>query len=189
MAHLTAVAEGSQGRETASAIVADEDRRELFGALTSVELTPAYNLADRILNDRGEAEDAVHEAVLRAWTGFDKLKDQTLFRAWFTRIVVNICRDKLRRRKIVRFEPLGDIDPPAKDPFEHGLMREAIGRAIDTLSAEQRVVVVLRFWNDLPVNDIARIVGIPAGTVKWRLHAAGKHLRAALGDAGWEDSP
>jgi RNA polymerase sigma-70 factor, ECF subfamily len=187
MAHLTAVAEGTQGRESASAIVADEDRRAAFSALTSVELTPAYNLADRILNDRGEAEDAVHEAVLRAWNGFDKLKDHTLFRAWFTRIVVNICRDKLRRRKIVRFEPLGDIDPPAKDPYEHGLRRDAIGKALDTLSPEQRVVVVLRFWNDLPVNDIARIVGIPAGTVKWRLHAASQHLRVALGNAGWEE--
>jgi RNA polymerase sigma-70 factor (ECF subfamily) len=187
MSHLTAVADRPHDIEAASASLADQDRREAFGALTAVELTPAYNLADRILNDRGEAEDAVHEAVLRAWNAFDKLKDQTLFRAWFTRIVVNICRDKLRRRKIVRFEPLGDIDPPARDPYEHGIARDAIRQALETLSPEQRIVVVLRFFNDLQVNDIARIVGIPAGTVKWRLHAACKNLRVALGDAGWED--
>jgi len=73
----------------------DVDRREAFGSVAAAELSASYQLAARILGNRGDAEDAVNEAVLRAWNSFDQLRDRDSFRPWLTRIVVNICRNDL----------------------------------------------------------------------------------------------
>jgi RNA polymerase sigma-70 factor (ECF subfamily) len=167
---------------------AAEDRRETFGRLATSELGASYRLAARILGDRREAEDAVDEAILRAWAGFDGLRDRASFGPWLARIVVNVCRNNLERRKTVQIGPLGDLDPEAADPFEGGLARDAVGRAIDRLSPEQRIAIVLRYWNDLSVPEIARLVGVPSGTVKWRLHAACRRLKAELSDGLGEET-
>jgi RNA polymerase sigma-70 factor (ECF subfamily) len=165
-----------------------EDRRDEFARLAGPELSPSFRLAARILGDAHEAEDAVSEAVLRAWDGFEGLRDRDRFGPWLARIVVNVCRNSLARRRVVRIGPLGDLEPQAADPFEGGLARDAVGRAIDRLSPDQRIAIVLRYWNDLSVDEIARLTGVPSGTVKWRLHAACRRLRAELAQAGWEKS-
>ena len=162
------------------------DRREAFGRLTAAELSASYQLATRILGNRGDAEDAVNEAILRAWGSFDKLRDRGSFRPWLTRIVVNVCRNDLRHRRVLQVEPLGDDDRPAADSFEGGLLRDGVARALDCLGAEQRIVVVLRYWNDLAVDEIARLLGVPSGTVKWRLYAANRRIKKELSRTGWE---
>lgn len=165
---------------------AQADRREVFGKLASAELSASYQLATRILGNSADAEDAVNEAILRAWGSFEGLRNRNAFRPWLTRIVVNVCRNELRHRRVVQIDPIGDDDRPAADSFEHGLLRDGVARALDSLSPEQRVVVVLRYWNDLAVGDISRLLGVPAGTVKWRLHAANGRIKAHLGRSGWE---
>ena len=165
---------------------ADADKREAFGRLTAPELSAAYGLATRILGNRSDAEDAVNEAVLRAWQSFDRLRDHGAFRPWLTRIVVNVCRNNLRHRRVLQFDPLGEEDHPAADSFEGGPLRDCVARALDCLGPEQRVVVVLRYWNDLAVDEIARLLGVPSGTVKWRLHAANQRIKAELSRTGWE---
>ncbi len=165
-----------------------EDRRDEFGRLATAELASSYRLATRILGDRAEAEDAVNESILRAWAGFEGLRDIDSFRPWLARIVVNTCRSALKRRRVVRIEPLGEEEPRASDPFERPHTRDAIDRALDCLSPDQRIVIVLRYWNDLAVDEIARLVGAPSGTVKWRLHMACRRLRAELDRAGWEEA-
>jgi RNA polymerase sigma-70 factor (ECF subfamily) len=157
---LVVVAERDRAIDATQAL-ADSDRQAQFGRLAMAELQFTYALAARILGNRPEAEDAVHEAILKAWVSFDGLRDLDRFRPWFTRIVVNACRDRLRRRRIVQTEALGDRELEAGDPFEHGIDREAIRRALDTLSQEQRIAVVLHFWADLPVREIARICAGP----------------------------
>jgi len=162
------------------------DRREAFEKLTEAELSASYQLATRILGNRGDAEDAVNEAVLRAWNSFDRLRDHDSFRPWLTRIVVNVCRNDLRHKRVLQIEPLGEDDRPAADSFEGGLLRDGVARALDCLGPEQRVVVVLRFWNDLAVDEIARVLGLPSGTVKWRLFAANRRMKKELSRLGWE---
>jgi RNA polymerase sigma factor (sigma-70 family) len=137
----------------------DEVRREAFGRLAADELSASYQLATRILGNRGDAEDAVNEAVLRAWGSFDRLRDRGSFRPWLMRIVVNVCRNDLRHRRVLQIEPLGENDRPAPDSFDSGLLRDGVARAMECLGPEQRVVVVLRYWNDLAVDEIARILG------------------------------
>jgi RNA polymerase sigma factor (sigma-70 family) len=103
MTNLLAVAEGKRGMQKAPATGSVRaDRREEFGRLAAAELSASYQLATRILGNRGEAEDAVNEAALKAWTSFDRLRDTASFRSWFIRIVVNTCRNELRHRKVVR---------------------------------------------------------------------------------------
>ena len=164
------------------------DRREEFGSLAAAELSASYQLATRILGNRSDAEDAVNEAILRAWSSFDSLHDYGSFRPWLMRIVVNVCRNDLRHRRVLRIEPLGEDDRQTEDQFAGGLLRDAVARAMECLSPDLRVVVVLRFWNDLEVDEIARIVGAPSGTVKWRLHAANQRMKAELDRSGWEVS-
>jgi RNA polymerase sigma-70 factor (ECF subfamily) len=98
VAHLLAM-EGPNRVIAPVAGDAVEDRRDIFGRLATAEMSASYRLAVRLLGDRGEAEDAVHEAILRAWNGFDGLRDREKFRPWLARIVVNTCRNVLERRR------------------------------------------------------------------------------------------
>jgi RNA polymerase sigma-70 factor (ECF subfamily) len=184
---LIAVTDIKGGASRSAATDAIEDgRREAFGRLAAAELSASYQLATRILGDRGDAEDAVHEAILRAWNSFHRLRDPDSFRPWLMRIVVNVCRNDLRHRRVLRMEPLGECDRPGADPFEGSEVRDAVAQAMECLTPDERVVVVLRYWNDFTVNDIARIVGAPSGTVKWRLHTANRRMKAELSRFGWE---
>jgi RNA polymerase sigma-70 factor (ECF subfamily) len=166
---------------------AADDRAATFAALVERQLDGAYRLAAVILGDALEAEDAVNDAAVAAWAGFAGLRDPLRFEAWFGRILVNRCRDRLRRRKRVAIVDLGAIVElaargRAADPASDSAERDAMTRALTRLEPEHQVVLVLRFWLDLPVEAIADRLGIPSGTVKSRLHHAGRRLRQVLGD-------
>jgi RNA polymerase sigma-70 factor (ECF subfamily) len=141
-----------------------------------------------ILNDRVEAEDAVHDAALRAWRSFGSLRDQAAFDGWFQRILVNTCRDRLRsraRRRVVDVgRALTEADHPVVgDGANEGAVRDAIARALDALPPDERLVVTLRFFGDRTVPQVAALAGIPEGTVKSRLHRAMGTLRTVLQEA------
>ena len=157
-----------------------EEARARFARLLGPELDHAYQLAGYLLGNAAEAEDAAAEAIARAWDRFDGLRDEERFSQWLTRIVVNACRDRLRRRRISPFVPLGEDEPETADPFAEALARDAVGRALSLLGPDQRAVVVLHYWNDRSVGEISRILGIPSGTVKWRLRAACRRMRTEL---------
>ena len=156
------------------------DRAIDVAGLVTARVTDAYRLARAILLDDTEAEDAVQEASLAAWRRRDSLRDPARFEPWFDRILINQCRDQLRRRRRavpvaappVGFEPAGPRPPTGTDA--------ELDMAIDALDADHRIVILLRYWQDLAVDDIAERVGIPAGTVKSRLHHALRTMRASL---------
>ena len=160
------------------------DRAAAFAALAEHHLDASYHLAALILGNRDEAEDATHDAFVAAWRSWGSLRDPNRFEPWFDRILVNACRDRLRR---TRRHPVIDlsetlIDPPAPGDIAAGIAeRDAIDRSLERLTPDQRIVVVLRFYRDLQVEEIAARVGVPAGTVKSRLHYALRELGAALG--------
>lgn len=148
--------------------------------LVMARLGDSYRLARAILLDDGEAEDAVQEASLTAWRKQRALRDPASFGAWFDQILVNQCRDQLRRRhRAVRLaSPSVAIDIPA-DPPETGTDPD-LDRALAALDVDHRTVIVLRYWQDRTVDDIAAVVGIPSGTVKSRLHHALRAIRTSL---------
>jgi RNA polymerase sigma-70 factor, ECF subfamily len=157
-----------------------------FRTVGRPELDRAYRLAGFILGDAREAEDATQDALLRAWRQKRSLRRLDSAQAWFDRILVNVCRDRLRRRRpVIRWTDVevGTSSPPT-DPFAAMLARDAVLRALSTLSADHRIVLVLRFWADLPVEAIAERLRIPTGTAKSRLHYATQALRDALEPPG-----
>jgi RNA polymerase sigma-70 factor (ECF subfamily) len=158
-----------------------------FAARIEGQLDRSYRLAAVILGSAIEAEDAVSDAALAAWRGRARLRDIERFEAWFGRIVVNECRDRLRarRRRPVAEVPVAEPGAPAdgsdRPDFRDAVhARDAMSRAFETLGPDERIVLVLRFWDDLTVDAISERIGIPAGTVKSRLHHATGRLRAAL---------
>ena len=138
----------------------------------------AFRLARAILLDDAEAEDAVQDAALTAWRQRGSLRDPARIDAWFDRIVVNACRDRLRRRKKLR--EITEISATPERVTAPGEDGPDIDAALDALDADHRVVVLLRYWQDRTVDDIAERLGVPAGTVKSRLHYALRELRQRL---------
>jgi RNA polymerase sigma factor (sigma-70 family) len=170
-----------RARSSARARTADAERRERFLAAAQPALDRAYRMAGLLLANAHEAEDAVQDALAVAWQSFDSLREPVKFGGWFDRIVVNNCRDRLRRRGTVRFIPLAlAVDPAGRDPFQAFLERDAILAGLDGLTPDERIVVVLRFWADLPLEAMADRLDWPLGTVKSRLHRALGRLRATL---------
>jgi RNA polymerase sigma-70 factor (ECF subfamily) len=161
----------------------DTAGRAWFRAIGTHQLDRAYRLAGFILGDAREAEDATQDAMLRAWHQRDSLRSLASAQPWFDRILVNVCRDRLRRRR-PRIGWLsveeGDV-PPTADPFSGLIARDAVLRGLTRLDPDHRIVLVLRFWADLSLEAIAERLEIPVGTVKSRLHYAMRDLRAAIG--------
>jgi RNA polymerase sigma-70 factor, ECF subfamily len=156
-------------------------RLEAFAAFDDERLLRSYRLAALILRDRDEAEDATQEAIARAWSRWDSLRDISRFDSWFDQILVNVCRNKLRHSRTVRMVSLDEsADRTAPEADCTTVVRLALEQAFAELSPEQRILVVLRYWRDLPMDQIADRLGIATGTAKSRLHRALKSLRLAI---------
>jgi len=162
---------------------ASADRAAAFSELAEHHLADSYRLAALILGDRAAGEDATHDAFVAAWKSWGSLRDPARFEAWFGRILVNVCRDRLRRSRRHGVTDLSDelLAAPANgDIAAAAADRDAVGRGLARLDPDRRIVLVLRYYRDLPVEEIAARVGVPAGTVKSRLHYALRDLGVAL---------
>ena len=166
---------------------AADARRAAFEALVAAELDGAYRLAGVILGDQWQAEDATHDAVVQAWLRFGSLRDADRAGAWFGRIVVNVCRDRLRERSRRPITVGVAVDRPTDDLTRAVDDRLLLDRAFAELSPDHRVALVLRYYLDLSVDAIADLTGVPSGTVKSRVHVALERMRSALGTD--EDAP
>ena len=153
-----------------------------FVQLVRPHLPGAYRLAGYLLRDASDAEDATQEALARAWLAWPMLHRTDSFGAWFDRIVANICKDRLRQQHRVRVLDLEEAADAAHevDPFRAALARDEAGRLVRRLPPDQQIVVALRFWRDLTLDEVAERLDLPLGTVKSRLHYAMRTLRKEL---------
>ena len=175
---------GARSAGMAEPVAAPDARQLAFGRLVDQTLDRSYRIASVILGNAIDAEDATHDAVVLAWRSFAALRQPERFDAWFQRILVNVCRDRLRKR---RRQPVTELDAAggrvARDVLAGVDDRLVLDRAFTRLSPDQAITVALRFHADLTVDDIATRMGVPAGTVKSRLHAAIAALERALSAA------
>lgn len=150
---------------------------DAFAALVDARLATAFRTASVILGNDADAHDAVQEAFASAWVNLPRLRDFDRFDAWLNRIVLNRCRDALRRRRRSR-EVLLDESLRLHVPNEGD--SAGLSAAFDRLRLEQRNLLVLHHLQHEPVAEIARTLGIPVGTAKWRLYAARRALEREL---------
>jgi RNA polymerase sigma-70 factor (ECF subfamily) len=153
--------------------------REAFGLIVVDKGESLLRTAQAILGSEADARDATQEAFVRAWQHRGELRRPERFDAWLGRILVNECRQVLRRRRRVREVPLGD-----PDAADEGAVPEAsdsdFDAAFDRLSADERAILVLHHLHGYSVRDIADWLEIPSGTVKWRLARARRALALEL---------
>ncbi len=136
----------------------------------------AYRLAWQLLRDHEAAEEAAQEACARAVRSLGGLRSGTAYRAWFHRLAARIAARSGSR--IVRTEPIDRIDLAAYAPDVDAALD--VNAAVDALSETLRVPVVLYYGFDLSSAEIAQALGIPDGTVRWRLAEARRRLRLEL---------
>jgi RNA polymerase sigma-70 factor (ECF subfamily) len=164
-----------------------DDRAAAFTRLADAHLDASYRLARAILRNPSEAQDATHDAYVQAWRKWDTLRDPERFEAWFDRILVNICRNRLQRSTRWQATDISDeLSLSSGDSFAQAHDRDLVGAAILGLPPEHRIVIALRFYRDLTVDEIARRLAVPAGTVQSRLHYALKRLHDAIDPQGSE---
>jgi len=161
----------------------DTGRRDAFEAFTQRRLERAYRFATILLRDATEAEDAVHDAAVRAWQGWPSLRAPERLDAWFDRILVNECRQRMRRRRLSPAMLSEPLDPVGPDPVSASDERQVLRAALATLDREHRIVVILRVVEGLAIAEIAARTGDREGTVKSRLHYGLAKLRAAYDGA------
>lgn len=147
----------------------------------------AWRTAQVLLPDLAMVDDVMQEAWLDVWRGLARFQRGRPFRPWLLAIVANRCRMTTRKRQVAQ-QPLDTVEEERlwllDDALEHILRLEEdreLQRALQTLSAEQRHVLELRFFADLDLSEIALITSTPLGTVKSRLHRALASLRTYLG--------
>lgn len=139
----------------------------------------AYRLAYSMLGNRTAAEDAVQDAAMKAWRAAGRLRDDSGdLRPWFLTIVANQCRSIRRSRwsRVIRLARLPEVADaaPATDA------RLDLERALAGLSIDHRDVLALRYFLDLSVDEVARVLGISTAATKSRLHRALRALGPAL---------
>jgi len=152
-----------------------------FEALVAARLNRAFRTASAILGSEADAHDVVQEAFVAAWRHLPKLRDCTKFDAWLNKTIVNRCRDALRRRRRSREVGLdGALDLSSEDATGSAADMAALSSSFDQLSVDHRHLLVMHHLHRVPIADLAKELGIPEGTAKWRLHAARAALTRAL---------
>lgn len=175
------------GRDEAAAIdAALGGDSAAFGRLVERHQEVAFRAAYLIVRDAQEAEDVAQDAFVRGYRRLDTFRRGEPFRPWLLRIVqhtaLNAVRSRGRRAGLLgRFAAIAprSIDPPDAAVQAAGEAARVLA-AIDELPRDDRAILHLRYFLDLPEREIAAAIGRPAGTVKSRLHRAGKRLREVI---------
>lgn len=154
---------------------------EAFEALVRPAYQRLYAIARRISRDPYAAEDAVQDAIVRAWRDLRGLRDPERFEAWLYRLLINACRDHARRvqRRPIEVSIL-EIDQPVEDHTKSLAQRDQLERAFSRLSVDQRAVLVLTHYLGFSAPEISVMLGMPTGTVYSRLHYGAAAMRRAL---------
>ena len=157
--------------------------RERFERTVLPHLDAAYNLARWLTRNDHDAEDVLQEAMLRAYRHFAGLRGEP--RPWLLAVVRNACWSWLQANRPAESEPLDDDFPDEALPGPEAMLARALDRrmlneAIAALPVQFREVLVLRELEDLPYRDIARVAGVPIGTVMSRLARARRLLAESM---------
>ena len=164
--------------------------QDAFAALVNEHQRYVYNLALRILKDENEALDLAQETFIRAWTALPNFREQARFRTWLYRIVTNLCYNRLPglRRSLNELgdevvEGIPETNTNFANPahrLEANELRKHLHKAVDELDGHYRLLITMRYQDELSYKEIASTLNLPLGTVKTGLFRAKERLRDAL---------
>lgn len=189
-------------KEMAYASISDEElvRAAQKGDMVAFEELVArhrdkiYSRAFGIVRQEDDAVDLSQEAWIKAWQRLDQFHGESSFATWITRIVINLCLDRMRKMKRQRTESIEQMDdetggverqmpvviPNPTEGLEREELRKRIDRAMEQLSHEHRTVLTLHEYDELEYKEIAKIMGCSIGTVMSRLFYARRRLASLL---------
>ena len=157
---------------------------DAFSQLVKVSLARLTGVANLILHDSDRAEDAVQDALFMAWQDLPALRDLEAWDAWLHRLTVRACYKVARReRRRSQIEVHVTLHPGlarAPDSSTDVVDRDWLGRELSRLDLDQRAVLVLHYYLDLPVSQVADILDIPYGTAASRLHRGLESMRTSM---------
>ena len=169
---------------------AQQGDHDAFAALVNEHQRYVYNLALRVLRDENEALDLAQETFVRAWSALPNFRGQSKFRTWLYCIVTNLCYNRLPglRRSLNALgdavvEEIPNPDSKSGNParkLEMQELREHLRQAVDDLDERYRLLIALRYQDELSYDEIASTLNLPLGTVKTGLFRAKERLRRAL---------
>ncbi|WP_379133379.1 RNA polymerase sigma factor [Paenibacillus sp. sgz500958] len=161
---------------------AHASEEEQFFDQVSKQQKLLYGIAYSYMRSESDALEVLQEATCRAWIKRRSLKDPSRFTPWLIRIVLNCCKDELKRRKrTLTSEP---------QRFESGVMELAsdnkldMAQALEQIKPKYRQVLVLKYYRDMTLTDIAEVLEKPEGTVKTWLNKGLKQLREKMNERG-----
>jgi RNA polymerase sigma factor (sigma-70 family) len=155
--------------------------RDAYARLATHVSHRLFAVALRVLRDHDAAGDVVQAALVEIWRDLPSLRDPDRFEAWSYRIVINACRSSRRRaRRTIAATELMPAQLSVGDSQMHVAVRDELERAFARLTTDQRAVLVLLYYRDLSIAEIATSLGVKQGTIKSRLHAARRAMRAAI---------
>lgn len=155
----------------------ESERERAFTSLVAQFLPDAQRLAYAMLLSSADCEDAVQEATIKAWLAHHRLREGSNFRAWFLTIVANECRQR-RRNKWWSILKLPDrLATAAADISEAEI---DLRRALVRLPYDSRLALVLRYYLDLPMDEVGRVLGVSEKAAKSRIHRGIRRLRVEV---------
>ena len=169
-------------------IAARDGDLDAYSQLVRAAFPRLYGVANLILRDADRAQDAVQDALVLAWKHVGALRDPDAWDAWLRRLTVRSCY-KVARKEKRRTEVEGHVTLDAGSAVTHDSSTDVAERdwvvsKLDAIDIDQRAVIVLHYYLDLPVTDVAEILDIPYGTAASRLHRGLEALRMSMGGAG-----
>jgi RNA polymerase sigma-70 factor (ECF subfamily) len=153
-----------------------------------------YGMALRMLRDTAEAECVAQESFVRAYRRLAEFRGDSSFETWVTRIAVNACRDRLKRKRLVLYfhqrpaapggdDPIEAVPSPEPSPervLQSREIKSILRKALDDLSPRQRVVFALKHFEERSIREIADLLGLDEGSVKSHLFRAAQKVRSRL---------
>lgn len=168
--------------------------QDAFAEIIEIYKNSIYQLCFRMLGNRHEAEDMAQEAFIRAYVNINSFNQDLKFSTWLFRIATNLCIDRIRKKKpdyyldaevsgtdgLTMYSQLASDSPLPEKELESLELQETVQKEIMNLPEKYRSVIVLKYIEELSLNEISEILDMPLGTVKTRIHRGREALRQQL---------
>ncbi|KSU77338.1 RNA polymerase sigma-70 factor, ECF subfamily [Fictibacillus enclensis] len=166
---------------------------EAFEGLVEIYKDKIYRLCYRMVGDRHEAEDLAQEAFVRAFVNIDKYSGSYKFSTWLYRIATNLCIDRLRKKKpdysmdaeipgtegATLYSQVADADPLPEEEVEEKEKHDHLQQEIMKLPEKYRTAILLKYIEDMSLEEISSVMDLPVPTVKTRIHRGREALKKA----------